>query len=96
VDAITLILLGLTTARLTRLVTTDVITEPARVAVIQRLGVDSKISYLINCDWCSSIYVGTGVASVWHFWGGSAWVMVPAVALSVSFVAGFLNSKADD
>jgi len=96
VDALTLITAALATARITRLITTDTITEPIRVSAVRRLGVDSKIAYVIVCDWCSSMYVGAGVAASWWVWGDTKIWLASALALSASYAAGFLNSKADD
>lgn len=91
-----MILLMLSTARITRFVTTDKLSEPLRVSAMKRLNPEGSLAYLIHCDWCSSIYVGAGVASVWHFWGDSGWTTAGLVALSASYAAGLLNSKADD
>lgn len=58
-----LIILGFATARGTTLVVNDYITEPFRLAVQRRFGDDSKLTYLVNCPYCTSIWVG-GVAAV--------------------------------
>jgi hypothetical protein len=51
---------GLASYRLVKLVRDDKITEPAREAVQERTGPpeQSKISYLMTCPWCLSIYFG--------------------------------------
>lgn len=95
-DFISLALVALATARITRLITTDTVAAQLRAAVVQRLGAESKLTYLIHCDWCVSIYVGTATATAWHATGGSAWFQIPALALAVSHITGFLASRTED
>ncbi len=95
-DALTLIAAALATARITRLITTDVITEPLRIAVIRKLNAEGKLAYLLVCDWCASVYVGAAMAGSWWAWGDTKLWVASTLALSVSYAAGFLNSKADD
>lgn len=49
--------------------------------------------YLLACSWCASIYVSAAAAPLAYFWGTSAWLFVPALALAFSYVAGFLAGK---
>ena len=95
-DALNLITLALSTARVTRLVTTAKIAEPMRVAVIKRLKPRGMPAYLIVCDWCVSVYAGLVVTGAWYAWGGTRGFQLTSVALTLSYVAGFLNSKVDD
>lgn len=88
-DAITLLTAALATARITRLVTTDRITEAPRNALLRRLKDDGLFAYLIVCDWCASVYVGGVVAAV--LWAGPGWMVWPLYALAFSYVAGFLS-----
>lgn len=91
---VSLALVALATARVTRLVTVDVVMQPVRKRIVDRMGVDSKLSYLIVCDWCVSMYIGTIIALLTAFGPPDVeWVWV---ALSSSYVAGWLNNKADD
>lgn len=90
-EPITLLVAALATARLTRLVTRDQITHTARRAVLKRLNPDGMLAYLVVCDWCTSMYVGTAVAA-WAHWG-PAWGVWPLAILSFSYVAGWLASK---
>jgi hypothetical protein len=56
---------ALATYRLTRLVTTDVVTEPLRNRVWETHPPESsKIGYLITCDHCVSIYAGGAVSAL--------------------------------
>lgn len=95
-EPITLLISALVTARITRLITRDRITMAPRRWLLQRLPNDGMMAYLIVCDWCSSVYVGLGVAAggaVAGWWTG-AWI-VP-LGLAFSYVAGWLASKEDE
>jgi hypothetical protein len=90
-DAITLLVAALATARITRLITTDRITEAPRNRILARLDPNGLAAYLIHCNWCVSVYAGAGtVAAV--LWTGTIgfWVMA---ALAFSYVAGWLASQ---
>lgn len=100
-----LLLIILATARLTRLVTTDVLLEGPRSRFlrwrIKRTSVrgrgpvseGGKLAYLIVCDWCASMYVGAAVAGAWWAWGDTMWLMMVYAALAASYATGFLASK---
>ena len=92
-DPITLLVAALVTARLTRLVTTDKITQAPRRWVLLRLDPDSLLAYLIVCDWCVSFYTGVGVAAAGVVTGQWSWHWAPALVLAFSYVAGWLASK---
>lgn len=95
-DFVTLALVALATARLTRLVTTDTITEPLRVWVVGKLGEDSKLSYLMMCSWCMSLWVGAGVAGSAYLFGGNRWYGFALLALSASYVTGWLAGRENE
>ncbi len=63
--------------RLTRLVIVDEIPEPLRDTVVQRFGApqDSKLSYLVHCPHCVSMYASAGIVM--------ADMMVPRLARPV-------------
>lgn len=93
-DTITALVIGaLATARVTRLVTTDRITLAPRRWLLRRLNQEGLLAYLVVCDWCASAYVGFLVAGTGS-WAGlwSPWWVLP-VALSFSYVAGWLASR---
>jgi hypothetical protein len=87
---------ALAVARITRLITTDYLTAGPRSRLIRRLGVDHKVSYLITCPWCASVWVGAVVAPAAYWWGGHAWFWLPASALAYSHVAGLLAGMEGD
>ena len=78
--------------RLTRLVIEDEITQDMREKIWERYPPQStKIGYLISCPWCSSIWLGAGVAVARRFaprvWG------VVSLALAGSAVAGLIEER---
>jgi fatty acid desaturase len=86
-----LVILALATARGTRLVVEDYITEPIRSAVIRRFGAESKLTYLVHCTYCTSIWVG-GLAALFAclVLAISWWWLVP-LALAFSQAAVFAS-----
>jgi hypothetical protein len=58
-----LVIDSLAVHRATRLVTTDTITAPLRDAIARRYPPDRiNPRYLVNCDYCASIYVAAAIA----------------------------------
>lgn len=49
------------TARITRLAVDDEITRPARELVEELTGPDSRLTYLVNCPACTSVWAGVVV-----------------------------------
>lgn len=98
-NAVMLALIVLATARLTRLVTTDVLTESPRMFLVARLvdrgPVRDKLAYLLVCDWCASVYIASAVSGAWWAWGETIWYTAVLAALSASYAAGFLASKTE-
>lgn len=90
-DAITLLIAALATARITRLVTTDRITRAPRQWALRRLSSEGLLAYLIVCDWCASVYAGAGTVAL-AVWGGTPgmWVLT---ALALSYAAGWLAAR---
>lgn len=79
------------TARLTRLVTADFISQPIRDWVMGRFGTDAKISYWITCDWCASITTGAAVITAMHYWWEYAAMQIVALVLTASHITGMLT-----
>lgn len=92
--AIFLLALG-ATARITRLVTRDFITRHLRAYVIRRLGPDHDVPYLLTCPWCLSVWVAAGVMTVAWFYGGHPGFIIPAAALTASYLIGLAASILD-
>lgn len=88
-----LLIYALAVARLTGLVTADAITEPARDWLIVRLDdrpatLGAWITSLIECPWCAGMWISLAAASPVWFWGGSPFMLVPAIALAFSQATG--------
>lgn len=89
-----LLALGLT-ARLSRLLTVDYLTRHIRAFVIGRLGPDHDLAYGIACPWCSSIWIAGAVFPVAYFYGEHAGFLIPAAALSASYLYGIVATNLD-
>lgn len=75
---------GLACYRLTRLVTTDRITEPLR----DRIDPGSTAGYFVRCDWCSGMWVAAGVVAA-RTLAPRVWAPI-ATALAFSAVTGII------
>jgi len=95
-DTVTLLIAALATARITRLITQDRITEAPRHWILRRLPDESLLAYLMVCDWCASVYVGAAVAASGAALGWWSWTMAVPAALAFSYIAGYLASKESD
>ncbi len=84
---LTVTLLIAATARLTRLLTTDALCEPARAWIERR--VSSRISYLIRCDWCLSVWLGFATFT-FGWYAPPTFVLISTGALTASLVTGWL------
>lgn len=92
----TLVLTLLAIARVTRLVTSDRITEAPRNFLLRKLLVrrpESLTAYLMVCSWCSSVYVGAAAAGAWYAWGDTMCYQAVVLALAGSHVTGVLASR---
>ena len=94
------VLATLATARITRLITTDKISEPARRAAINLLGAKSMLVYLLHCPWCMSIWVAPALAAaIW--WpldlatklDLTSWLGYPILALAIAHAAALTLAK---
>lgn len=76
---------------------TKTVDNPADRASLQRtfekVNPPPKLAYLLTCPWCASIYVGAVAAPLVYWFGSSPWLLVPALALALSHVSGFLATK---
>ena len=88
-----LVIYGLATYRLTRLITRDVITEPVRNWVWKKMPPDkSKIGYLFTCEWCMSIYVASLLLVSSMITSATD---IAATLLALSAIAGLLTAYED-
>jgi hypothetical protein len=81
----------LATARLTRLVTTDSITDPARAWLHDHT--PPWVTYLVHCPWCVSVWLGAGVAAATYNWPRTWPVQIALVGLTASYVTGRLEER---
>lgn len=87
------LLYALAVARVTGLIVSDSITEPARDALIGWLDdrpatLGRFVADLIACPWCAGMWVSLAAAPLVWFWGDSPVMLIPALALSFSQVTG--------
>lgn len=94
-DVAGLVVDGLATYRLVKLVRQDKIAEPLRDAVEERHGPPdaSMLSYLMGCPWCLSVYFGVGLALGRRFLPGPT--AVAARGLALSAMAGLASQRFD-
>jgi hypothetical protein len=81
-DWLTIVLACGLTARLTRLITLDTITEPIR----NRL--KGLLQVLAECPWCSGFWVALAVGLSWMAWSDQTWWQITALVGTLAFVAG--------
>jgi len=90
------LLVALATYRLTRLVTTDTLTGPAREWVQARY---DRLGYLVSCDWCSSMWLAPGPVLLGVLAPDSAWTLtllgIPAASAVVGIVATLVGRWED-
>lgn len=87
---LTLLLAALATARITRLITADILTEAPRDTVIDWLTFrgHGKVAYLLSCPWCASMYVGAGLAAAWYAWGDTRVFAAITAVFAFSHITG--------
>lgn len=89
VELIVVVLAG---ARLTRLITSDALTEGPRTWLLNRLDGWPRLQYLITCDWCASMYASLAVVAGYHASHANMWFMGALAVLAASYVTGALAS----
>jgi hypothetical protein len=83
-DWLTIVLACGLTARLTRLITLDTITQPIR----DRL--KGLLQVLVECPWCSGFWVALAVGLSWMAWADQTWWQITALIGTLAFLAGAL------
>jgi hypothetical protein len=64
INALVLVVLVLAVARVSRLITTDDLFLFVRTYVIRRFGEESKMTTLVFCPWCISVWFGIAMAGL--------------------------------
>lgn len=97
---VTLLITVLAVTRITRLIAVDKISEPARARIVKKLGTGSMIAFGVFCPVCVSVWVAFAVTPfVWFLTaapdvlGVTSWFGLPATALAVSYLAGWILTK---
>lgn len=86
------LILGLAGYRITRLVIDDYITAPLRKRTVEQLNPRGKIRYLLQCYWCTSMWVCAAIVLIYCLWNPFLWFMLP---FALSSIVGFLSSVED-
>jgi len=80
--------------RLTRLVMEDRVTEDLRNLIYSKFPRDSKLSYLIGCPWCISVWAGLTIFALRRISPETANIV--SGALAASAVTGVVYTKGLD
>lgn len=83
----------LAAARLTRLISADDITAPARIALANRIGAGSFWFRLILCRWCLGLWVAAPVITAGCVSHGKMWFALPAGILAASHLIGLMAER---
>lgn len=94
-DIVALIVLALAVARGTRLIVEDVITEPIRRFFVKRFGEEHKLTYLVHCVFCASIWLGFAAAVFACAVLSISWWWLVPLALAFSQAAVFAHVIVD-
>lgn len=92
-DPLSLALAVGATARVTRAITTDVVLARFRLWVERQRGQHSLAAYFVRCSWCVSAWVGAAVAPLAYGFGDEPVFVVPALALTLSYLTGLLAER---
>jgi hypothetical protein len=90
VIVVSLVVAALAVARITRFLTEDYLTVGYRRWVVTRWGPESKMSYLVHCPWCTSIWIALPVMPVASLFP-NVWVIAALSIPAASMVAGLLS-----
>lgn len=93
---VALLIYALAVARVTGLVVSDSITEPLRDRLIGWLDdqpgtAGAFLAELIGCPWCAGMWISMFAAPLVWQWGMSPVMLIPALALAFSQVAGMIH-----
>lgn len=83
------------TCRVTRFITKDTLAAGFRTWIAARFGDDSKLSYLVSCSWCTSIWVAAAMTALAQGAGGSLALQLTTTALTLSYLTGLASRWLD-
>jgi uncharacterized protein DUF1360 len=89
VIVLSLVVGALCVARITRFLVEDFLADPYRRWAVKRWGEESKITYLVHCPWCTSIWVGALVMPPAALFP-NIWVIMAYSIPAASMVSGLL------
>lgn len=90
-NAAILALVILATARINRLIVTDIITSPIRGWLAQRTSkLGAFLSAITSCVWCTGVYTAAAVTAYAHYAADWSWVYFPLTFLAVAWTAPVL------
>jgi hypothetical protein len=95
VIVVSLVVAALAVARIARLLTEDFLTVGYRRWVVTRWGPESKMSYLVHCPWCTSIWIALPIMPVAVLFP-NVWVIATLAIPAASHVAGLLNTTSKE
>lgn len=87
-----LILGILAVARVTQFLVADRLALGYRQWAVRRSGTEGKLTYLVHCPWCTSIWVALVLMPPIILWP-STWLYVPYAVLAASYVTGRLHEE---
>lgn len=87
-----LVVATLAVARVTRFLVDDYLANGYRRWVVNRFGEDSKMSYLVHCPWCTSMWVAPFVMVPAVLWPNK-WVILAFSIPAASMVSGLLIDR---
>lgn len=92
-----LVIYALAVTRVTGLVVSDSITEPVRDWIIDHLDdrpatLGAAIATLITCPWCAGMWISLAAAPLVWFLGDTPVMLIGALALALSQVAGMISN----
>lgn len=98
-----LIVITVATIRITRIVTIDKISEPARKWIIARNGHQGWWTYLAHCPWCMGVWFAAPAAAI-AWWPGHLhnhvalpdYLGVPALWLTIAYVVGWQITQGEE
>lgn len=92
-----LLLTTLAVARISRIITTDKISEPARTLLARKLRDGSQVTYLLWCPHCMSVWISAALTpAAWLLTdapdrlGITSWFGLPVTALAVAYLASIV------